>query len=364
MGIRLRRIISKATEDRERAIPDDADLPSVSIVVYAHDDASFLEKLLPRLLAQRYPSQYEIVVVNEGQSDATSDLVNAMALSHPNLYLTFTPDGARNLSRKKLALTLGIKASRSEVVVMVDADTSVDSDEWLLYMASGFADPACDVVIGTSIWDWEADDMHGSRYRAFDSVADAVTYLAPAINGHPYRGTSHNLAYRRQLFFANKGFSKSLNLRYGDDDIFLSEIATSDNTRVELSAQSITRTLFHNPSRNYKEAVVRRMFTAPHVKSGSRRLMAFCSILLWLWLLSSATAVVYALPSLLPAAVVVLLCLLLWIPLAMWWRKTMLMLGSRRLGLTLPWLIMMRPFHTIMNQWRTLRSRKYQYTWN
>ena len=51
-------------------------------------------------------------MVNEGESAAVTDVVSTMQLTHRNLYLTCTPDGVRNLSRKKLAITLGIKATR------------------------------------------------------------------------------------------------------------------------------------------------------------------------------------------------------------------------------------------------------------
>ncbi len=47
-----------------------------------------------------------------------------------------------------------------------------------------------------------------------------------AVGGYrrtPYRGASGNIAFRRDKFFDNKGFSSSLNLRSGDDDIFINE---------------------------------------------------------------------------------------------------------------------------------------------
>lgn len=335
----------------------------MSIVVYARDDAEFLAALLPQLLQQDYPREYEVVVVNEGQSDSTSDTVTALQTVYPNLYLTFTPEGARNLSRKKLALTLGIKAARYPVVAIVDADTSVPSPLWLRRMASHFADCSCEVVIGTSMWDRDNDDMRGARRRTFDCAADAVTYLAPAAGGHPYRGTSHNLMYRRDLFFANKGFSRSLNLRYGDDDIFVSEISRGDNTCVEITPESVTRIRSFNPARAYRELRKSRAFTSRFVSKSSRRLMGFCSLLLYVWLAASVVAVVAGLPSLLPAVAVLVLALILWIPLVLVWRHALMSLGAGRLGWSLPWLIMTRPFHTIATRIRAMRTRTRQYTW-
>ena len=102
-----------------------------SIVVYAQDQAEALSRLLPQLLEQRYEPGFEVIVVNEGGSEATTDVVSMLSAQHRNLYLTFTPDGARSLSRKKLALMLGIKAAQNRVVVHTMATATIESPLWL-----------------------------------------------------------------------------------------------------------------------------------------------------------------------------------------------------------------------------------------
>lgn len=364
-AVRLGRIRAKSLSDAEAQDTSETELPKVSIVVYAHDDAEQLSQLLPSLLSQDYPAgKLEVVVVNEGQSDATAEVVNTIALTHPNLYLTFTPDGARNLSRKKLALTLGIKAARFPVVAMVDADTAVRSPQWLRRMARHFTNPRCEVVIGASAWDGEADNLFGSRHRAFDYTADTVTYLAPAINRHPYRGTSHNLLYKRDLFFVNKGFSRSLNLRNGDDDIFVSEIARRNNTKVELSPESITTIVADNPKRIYRDMSSSRILSGQHVSKASRRLMGFCSLLVWMWLAASIWCALAGLPSLLPAGGMLLVGIIMWIWLTILWRKTTTLFANRTLGWSLPWLIITRPAYSFIKKVRAFRYRNRQYTWS
>lgn len=360
---RFRRVARCAAHDAEVSIAAVEDLPDVSVVVYAYDDADCLRKLLPQLLSQNYPAPFEVIVVNEGQSDATSEVVNALALEHRNLYLTFTPEGARNLSRKKLALTLGVKAARYDVVVTVDADTMVTSDMWLLRMAGHFADPECDVVIGACRRDFVDDDMRGRYYRLFDGCADTVTYLSAAEAGRPYRGTSHNLAYRRALFFENKGFSRSLNLRYGDDDIFVSEIARPDNTCVELSPESITTSICYNPRRAYREFKQRMLFTGRHVSRRAARLMGASSVAFWIWIVSAVMLSVSGLPSLLPMCFALFTAFALWIPVIISWRRAMSALGYEPLGWSLPFLIMSRPVYTFIAKVRAAKGRVHNYTW-
>lgn len=122
--------------------------PKVSVVVYGYNDSDGIAELLPALLGQDYPEEYEIIVVNDGRDYRTEALVNSMAVGKVRVYHTFTPRDTRNISRKKLALTLGIKAASHEAIVHVMSTTRVQSPSWLRYMASPLGGIGTDVVIG------------------------------------------------------------------------------------------------------------------------------------------------------------------------------------------------------------------------
>ncbi len=63
-------------------------------------------------------------------------------------------------------------------------------------------------------------------------------------------GIGRNMAYRKELFFQRKGYSTYLNLQRGEDDLFINQIATPSNTRVETD---INATMRIQPVYNYKE---------------------------------------------------------------------------------------------------------------
>lgn len=83
--------------------------PAVSVIVYAQNDAENLVKYLPKILNQAYP-EFEVIVVNDDSTDDSKDILSVLETQYKNLYHTYVPEGSRNLSHKKLALTLGIKA--------------------------------------------------------------------------------------------------------------------------------------------------------------------------------------------------------------------------------------------------------------
>lgn len=337
-------------------------LPPASIIIYANDEASSLAHLLPQILEQDYPAPFEVIVVNDGASEATKDVVTEFESIYPNLYLTFTPDNSRSLSRKKLALTLGIKAARYDIAVFTNANSRIHSNKWLSLITRNFNEDT-DIVIGHATPDISSDTNIGKRFRAFDRVADSIPYLSAAIGNAPYRGFSYNLAYRRSCFFENKGFSRSLNLHYGDDDIFINEICTKNNTAVELSKQSFVECKFHHPAKTHSELKRRYSYTARYLRKKSQLFWGSCSLAFWIWLILSITVIATTLPNLFPSAIIAFLALSLWIPIIISWRKALSALKSRKLLFTIPIFILMRPFYNAIFKIKNKRNMRRNHTW-
>jgi glycosyltransferase involved in cell wall biosynthesis len=92
---------------------------SLSCVVPVHNEqeivAEFLHAL--RATAAQLTSRFEIIVVNDGSSDATGAVVRALA---PELALTLI-EFSRNFG-KEAALTAGLDLARGDCVLLIDAD--------------------------------------------------------------------------------------------------------------------------------------------------------------------------------------------------------------------------------------------------
>ncbi|MFG2617620.1 glycosyltransferase [Streptomyces sp. NPDC048507] len=67
--------------------------PSVAIVVPARDEAGVLPLSLPSLLAQDYPGEARIVLVDDGSTDGTAALAERLAAEQPGLPLTVVSPG-------------------------------------------------------------------------------------------------------------------------------------------------------------------------------------------------------------------------------------------------------------------------------
>lgn len=360
----LASVSRRMAKDSLTPIPDDPSAyPAVSVIVYSEDDAANLEILLPQILEQDYPALFEVIVVNDGAVDSTKDVIGRLEQRYSNLYMTFTPQASRSLSRKKLAVTLGIKAAKYNVVLHTTGNCQIPSRLWLKSMARHFS-PATQVVIGYAAPAvFEGVRHPRKRLHAFDQVRTAVEWLSWAIAGRPYRGTACNLAYRREVFFSNKGFSRSLDLKYGDDDVFISEVAHGHNTAVELSADSMVLEVQSAPVQMHRAEKIRRDYTSSRLRGHARLFFSSCS---WAWWLLTASAValsIEGLPSLLPLIVAAVVFFVTCITLMVTWKRTSRSLWSRNLLFTVPWFMWIHPFYTLIYKMRGISKRGSNLTW-
>ncbi|WP_369241016.1 glycosyltransferase [Streptomyces sp. R21] len=107
--------------------------PSVCIVVPARDEAAVLPQSLPSLLAQDYPGQAEVFLVDDGSSDGTGQLALDLARRHGGLPLTVGSPGEppAGWTGKLWAVRHGIALARArepEFLLLTDADIAHDPD--------------------------------------------------------------------------------------------------------------------------------------------------------------------------------------------------------------------------------------------
>jgi len=101
----------------------------------------------------------------------------------------------------------------------------------------------------------------------------AIQYLGMAIRRVPYMGVGRNLAYRRNVFFENKGFGSHTHVISGDDDLFVNSNSGSLNTSVEFRKETHTRSV---PCSTFNEWVIqkkRHLTTAPYYKARDKFLV-------------------------------------------------------------------------------------------
>ena len=146
--------------------------PKVSVIVYSQVSEEELMDYLHDLCGQDYPD-FEVIVVCESTAESNEMLLESCTRIFSNVYVTFIPPGSHNLSRRKLAQTLGIKAAKGEIIVTTVANAFIPSSVWLSSLVSAFRGEITDntdVSLGYSHFDYSEMLGWGKWYREFNSV--------------------------------------------------------------------------------------------------------------------------------------------------------------------------------------------------
>ncbi len=111
----------------------------VSIIVPAFNESKTIAAAVRSLALSAHPG-VEVIVVDDGSTDGTADAVEAVGLG--NIRVVRVPNGG-----KATALNVGVALARHDLLVMVDADTVVDTDS-IHRLVQPFADPAVGAIAG------------------------------------------------------------------------------------------------------------------------------------------------------------------------------------------------------------------------
>ncbi len=116
--------------------------PFLTVIVPAYNEEVGIEATLRSLQDNDYPGELEIIVVDDGSTDRTAEIVRALE-----------GDGLRLLGKKNggkpSALNAGIAAARGEVIIMMDGDTVFQRDT-LRKLVQPFADPKVGAISGNA----------------------------------------------------------------------------------------------------------------------------------------------------------------------------------------------------------------------
>lgn len=162
--------------------------PFVSIVVPAKNEETVIEGTVRSLWALDYCEggvpQYELIVVDDGSTDRTGELLKGLADEGP-LAIVPTPPGSIG---KAAALNLGIARARGELIAVFDADARVAPD-FLARMVAALTDPTAGGV--------------QSQRRLYNADQNLFT----RIQDDEYRLFSHPLQRARRVLGGMVSFS-------------------------------------------------------------------------------------------------------------------------------------------------------------
>lgn len=184
-----------------------ADRPSLSVVIPCRDVEETLGEQLSALLGQEWSEPWEVVVVDNGSTDGTGDLVGDLMRQHPRLRLVRATEG----SGISYARNAGVRAALGDAVAICDGDDVV-APGWVAAM--GRAIEHHQLVTGPL----EVEELNPqwlARSRGSGQRTEPGTYygLFPCASGG-------NIGFRREVWESLGGFDERMAFLGAEDVLF------------------------------------------------------------------------------------------------------------------------------------------------
>ena len=179
------------------------DWPRVSVLICARNAAGTLDECLRSVAKLDYPD-YEVIVVNDGSTDATGEI----ARRHTGVTVIDTPHGGLSAARNAAL----VRAS-GDIVAYTDADVCVDP-AWLIYLVQPFL--RSDVVGAGGPNVVPEDDPWMAQCVARSPGAPTHVLLDDRAAEHV---PGCNMAYRRDALLAIGGFDPAYHAAGDDVDV-------------------------------------------------------------------------------------------------------------------------------------------------
>jgi glycosyltransferase involved in cell wall biosynthesis len=184
--------------------------PRVSVIAIFLDEERFLAEAVESVLAQDF-ADYELLLVDDGSSDASSGIAQAYAARHPGRvrYLEHPGHANRGMSATR---NLGLAQAKGEYVAFIDADDRWRPVKLREQIAVLERHPEVGMVCGTvnywSSWEGGEDRLVATGSRADVVLLPPATSLALYPLGSAGAPCPSDVMIRRGVIDAVAGFEE------------------------------------------------------------------------------------------------------------------------------------------------------------
>jgi glycosyltransferase involved in cell wall biosynthesis len=271
------RILSRALAIPPGSVLAESERQPATVLICAKNEAANLKKNLPKILSQRYCnasgiSLYEVLVVNDGSTDESTQVLNELARQYKHLRIaTCEPDVARVLKGKKHALGTGVASAVHEWLLLTDADCAPNSEEWLARMVAPLAG-GNEIVAGYSGYIRRRGLLNA--FIRWETLHTFIQYSGYIMSGMPYMSVGRNMACTKSVLLNAQQHPMWNALPSGDDDLLVAIAGTDGNTAVIADEAAFT---FSEAKPTWAEWIAqkqRHLSTGKYYKPAAKRHLA------------------------------------------------------------------------------------------
>lgn len=213
---------------------DCQNLPGVSIVIPAHNQAPQLEENLPKFVSQNYKT-FEVIVVDIHSSDETAEVVKRMENINVPVRIVKLPVSSRYIGKNRLAMSLGIRAAHFPWVLFTQPDCCPAGNDWLTAIAKEFSEDK-NLVIGMATY----EDRMGIRGRlaVYEYLRGMFSNLRALKRGKAIDADIRNFAIRKSFYLNAHPLSEKLYVPFGEAPLMADSFGLAGQTAFAANADA------------------------------------------------------------------------------------------------------------------------------
>lgn len=178
--------------------------PMITIMVPAHNEEVVIEDTLTYLLNELHYHNYEVLVMDDGSTDKTLEILHRLQSEYPKLRVVRIDDN----QGKAHAFNIGMFFAKGEYILSNDADTIPERDALTKYMKYFTSPHGLNYAVITANMDvYNRSTLLGkSQTVEFSSIVGIIKRSQTAINDTMYAYSGANTMYRRDFLINVGGF--------------------------------------------------------------------------------------------------------------------------------------------------------------
>jgi poly-beta-1,6-N-acetyl-D-glucosamine synthase len=243
----------------------------ISVVIPVRNERETITTLLSQLANSAYPN-FEVIVVDDGSSDGTSEIVKTWARELPK-FQCISSQG----EGKKKAITTGVMFSKGTLVATTDGDCQID-DDWLYQINACFHSDQVVFAFGAVAIQSDGKLFADMQAIEFSSLIGSGASFSAL--GYPVMCNGANRAYRKAAFEEVDGYVGNFHVPSGDDEFLMRKMQDAFPGHVVFmpSGNAVVRT---QPKATLKEFFFQRLRWAGKWKYNDSRIARIIAMVVW-----------------------------------------------------------------------------------